>query len=237
VGRAVLQAGPYEVDLTRKNIQRAYLRVNDPAGPVRVSAPARMTDAQVAAFVQAQAAWIERRRAELRAAPAASARTGPVDAGGNVLLWGSPMPLESLVPRAVRLLAPGEGLRELDGWSETTAARVEKAVLAALRAELAAVAEPLVRAWEPRVGVRVDELRYRDMATRWGTCSVRAHRVWLALALAHFNAACTELIVVHELCHLVEANHGPRFKELMDRHLPDWREREALLRRSSRGGA
>jgi predicted metal-dependent hydrolase len=31
------------------------------------------------------------------------------------------------------------------------------------------------------------------------------------------------MVLVHELCHIIEANHGPRFKALMDLHCPDWR--------------
>ena len=39
-----------------------------------------------------------------------------------------------------------------------------------------------------------------------------------------------DLVVVHELCHIREKNHGPRFYALLERFLPDWRQRKALLR-------
>lgn len=35
-----------------------------------------------------------------------------------------------------------------------------------------------------------------------------------------------DLVVVHELCHIQEMNHGPRFYALLERYLPDWRERK-----------
>ena len=38
-----------------------------------------------------------------------------------------------------------------------------------------------------------------------------------------------ELVVVHELCHIREKNHGPGFYALLERYLPDWRERKKLL--------
>ena len=41
--------------------------------------------------------------------------------------------------------------------------------------------------------------------------------------------AAVELVVVHELCHILEKNHGPRFYALLARYLPDWRERKQLL--------
>ncbi len=39
-----------------------------------------------------------------------------------------------------------------------------------------------------------------------------------------------DLVVVHELCHILEKNHGPRFYALLARYLPDWAERKKLLR-------
>ena len=45
---------------------------------------------------------------------------------------------------------------------------------------------------------------------------------------------------MHELCHLLERGHGPRFHALMDTFMPDWKERRAKLReleRKLRGAA
>ncbi|MFR7894339.1 MAG: M48 family metallopeptidase [Dysosmobacter sp.] len=36
-----------------------------------------------------------------------------------------------------------------------------------------------------------------------------------------------DLVVVHELCHLREMNHGPGFYALLERYLPDWKERKS----------
>ena len=41
---------------------------------------------------------------------------------------------------------------------------------------------------------------------------------------------CLEYVVVHELCHLLERGHGPRFHQLMDRFMPDWKQRRDKLR-------
>lgn len=40
---------------------------------------------------------------------------------------------------------------------------------------------------------------------------------------------CLEYIVVHEMVHYFERNHGERFTKLMDRYLPDWRSRRDSL--------
>ena len=97
-----------------------------------------------------------------------------------------------------------------------------------LRAQVA----ELVAKWEPIVGVKVAEWGIRRMKTRWGSCNARARRLWLNLELAKKPHACLELIVVHEMVHLLERHHNERFAEQMDRLLPQWRTTRNLLNRS-----
>ena len=82
------------------------------------------------------------------------------------------------------------------------------------------------------MGVKVNEVRIRKMKTRWGTCNRRARRIWLNLELMKKPAACLEYVVVHELVHLLERKHNNRFRDLMDSHLPQWRNhRDELIAR------
>ena len=62
------------------------------------------------------------------------------------------------------------------------------------------------------------------MRTRWGTCSIRARRIWLNLELIKLPPEYLEYVVVHEMTHLLERLHTPRFKALLDQFMPGWRE-------------
>lgn len=62
-----------------------------------------------------------------------------------------------------------------------------------------------------------------------------ARRIWLNLELAKKPEQCLEYIVVHKLAHLLERQHNERFTALMDRHLPDWRQRRETLKDSALG--
>ena len=63
---------------------------------------------------------------------------------------------------------------------------------------------------------------------RYGSCSSKG-----SLCFSCYLMCCpeeaVELVVVHELCHLREMNHGPGFYALLERYLPDWKERKKLL--------
>lgn len=81
----------------------------------------------------------------------------------------------------------------------------------------------LLEKWEPVMGVRAKKLAYRNMKSRWGSCQPATGRICINTRLALYPMECLEYVVVHELCHLLEPSHGPRFHELMDGFLPDWR--------------
>ena len=72
-------------------------------------------------------------------------------------------------------------------------------------------------------------LRYRRMRARWGSCSERGE-ICLNTLLAQKDLQAVDLVIVHELCHLVHFHHSAEFYGLMDQAMPDWRGRESLLK-------
>lgn len=77
-------------------------------------------------------------------------------------------------------------------------------------------------------GLEIPKVKVRKMKTRWGSCSSKGN-VNFNLWLMHYDTECIDYVVVHELCHLLEFNHSPRFYELVASILPNWRERERRL--------
>lgn len=106
----------------------------------------------------------------------------------------------------------------------------DPAEVAQWKAVVSACVPALVEAWEPIMGVKAGELAYRNMKSRWGSCQPSTGRICINVRLALYPPECLEYVVVHELCHLLERGHGPRFHALMDAFMPDWRERRAKLR-------
>jgi predicted metal-dependent hydrolase len=115
-----------------------------------------------------------------------------------------------------RDIAPARVARLLAAWYRDEAARVF--------AERLADCFPLVAG----LGVPYPTLGIRRMKARWGSCSAVGHII-LNLRLIHMPVELIDYVVIHELCHLKEHNHSPRYYALLDRALPDWRERRAAL--------
>jgi hypothetical protein len=88
---------------------------------------------------------------------------------------------------------------------------------------------PLIAKWEMAMAVKVERFFVRRMKTRWGSCTPGTRRIRLNSELAKRSPELLEYVVVHEMAHLIVRQHNGRFVDLMDRHLPNWRDlRKAL---------
>ncbi len=65
--------------------------------------------------------------------------------------------------------------------------------------------------------------------TRWGSCS-RKGALMFSYRIVFLSAELRDYLIVHELCHLKEFNHSPRFWALVERLIPEWRRLRIQLR-------
>ncbi|KAA6232946.1 M48 family metallopeptidase [Chlorobium phaeovibrioides] len=87
--------------------------------------------------------------------------------------------------------------------------------------------------WEPKVCVSASKIVVGDLGFRWGSCGKNGtlHFNWRLLQLPVF---LVDYVIAHELVHLHEHNHTQEFWRILDRVIPDWKERkEALGHRQS----
>ena len=218
----VIDGTPIAVE--KKRIKNIYLRIR-PDGTVHLSAPRGMSEAAIRAFARSRAGWIQQHRQRLQPPPP------PLQyaSGEALLLWGEPYPLR-VVPgdgRGAAVLR--EGTLFLYAGPESTRQERQAAVKSWYREQLLSAIPSVRQACEAIVGQRAAQVRVRDMRTRWGTCSVARRRIWLSLQLVQKPPACLRCVMTHELIHLLEPSHSPRFWTLMDRFCPDWREVHRLL--------
>ncbi|HYG57892.1 MAG TPA: M48 family metallopeptidase [Symbiobacteriaceae bacterium] len=95
-------------------------------------------------------------------------------------------------------------------------------------AALAAWAQQLNRQF---YGFPMGQVRFRKQESRWGSCSGRTKNIQISHRLKGGPHELLEYVLIHEIAHLGEMNHGPRFWALVARACPDYAQKRALLRR------
>lgn len=99
----------------------------------------------------------------------------------------------------------------------------------ALKEKARAVLPGKVAYWSEKMGVAPTGVKITAARKRYGSCSGK-NSLCFSCFLMNSPEEAVDLVVVHELCHIREKNHGPRFYALLGQYLPDYRERKKLLR-------
>jgi len=81
-----------------------------------------------------------------------------------------------------------------------------------------------------RLGVQYEDFSLSNADTRWGSCTVQ-RVIRLNWKLMHFSLPLIDYVVAHELAHILEMNHSPRFWAHVGRIYPQYEEAKNLLRR------
>jgi predicted metal-dependent hydrolase len=222
-----IQVGEISIAVTRKAIKHAYLSVHRPNGRVTLVTPKRMRADAARAYAESKLNWILDKQAQLREQlhePPREFVEGEIH-----YLWGRQHAL-SLVEKpakpSVRLIDDKIVLTVRPGASTTKRDAVIHEYHKALLHE---AVPPLIDRWQAQLGVKVSSYFLQRMKTRWGSCNHRAGKIRLNTELVKKPAHLLESVVVHELVHLIEPSHNHRFKALMDRHYPAWREARKQL--------
>lgn len=222
-----LELGEITVDVVLKDIKNVHLSVYPPLGRVRISAPKHMSLDTIRVFAISKLDWIKQQQTKLRAQEREIPREY-VDRESHYL-WGKRYLLtviEGDGPPAIELKHSRIILRVRP---QTTADKRQALFEEWYREQLKEAVPPLLARWQHLLGVNVERWFVQRMKTRWGSCNHRARTIRLNSELAKKPAECLEYIIVHELVHLLEPTHNPRFVALMDRFMPNWRfHRDAL---------
>lgn len=71
----------------------------------------------------------------------------------------------------------------------------------------------------------------RRLSKRWGSMSPKGTSMLLNVRLVEADRDEIDYVIVHELCHALHADHGAKFLALLQRKMPDWRQRKRSLER------
>lgn len=189
--------------------RRLALRIDAQEDAVELVLPRRTSLSRALGFIEENRDWLDKR---INALPP---RT--------VLAEGETVPILD-VPHRIRRVARRRDHRHVwleDGEIRVAAApeQVARKIIDFLkelaRKEFHRRAQRLARA----IGREVRRISVRDTTTRWGSCSTNGHLAF-SWRLIMAPEAVLHYVVAHEVAHLAEMNHGPRFWRLVERLAP-----------------
>ena len=216
LSQRTVEVGGREVPITIKENQRATritLRIEPGGKALKLTIPYGLHFAQVDAFLERHQGWLETKLSKL------TVHRGMID-GSVINIRGIPHRIQhSGSLRGVTHAAmndESEAILHVSGLPEHIGRRVATFLKKEARSDL----ERLVALHAKTVGRPVRSIVMKDTRSRWGSCS---HEGSLSFSWRIVMApeSVIDYLAAHEVAHLREMNHGPKFWALCKKLCPD----------------
>ena len=193
--------------------RRFIVKVDPSTGEVSVVAPNSRSLERALDFAKKEREWIADRLADIPTPV-------PLEIGAPILFRG--------VEHVIRMGDPGQNRRPI--WIDRDGPRpvirvngrpehAPRRVLDWLKREARKRIDEKVTEYAAELGVRPKRITIRDTSSRWGSCS-SARSLSFSWRLVLAPPAVLDYVVGHEVAHLKEMNHGPRFWRLVGNIIP-----------------
>lgn len=218
-GKEVI-VGNYSIQFIRKAIKNIHLRVL-PGAKITISAPLRLDEKIITSFARSKLGWIQKQVKRLL--NSSSVPPKKYLTGETHYVRGSRCELTVFDKHTDSAVIIEAGRINLYTGKRNNLESRRKILMEWYRTDLQSRLGSLLAKWQAILNVEVHEIGIRQMRSRWGSCHMRKHKVVFNLELAKRSDRCLELVVVHELVHLLEPSHNKRFYALMTQFLPEWK--------------
>ena len=219
-----IQLGNRIVEYTLRQASRRRLALNIDERGLRVAAPRMISIAAIEAFIHSNTQWVLNKLDEYAAR---GVQHIAIRDGVRLPVLGEAID--------VRVVAGANRIRWTDDGMMLEA-RADADLNALARRALQRRAHELfsqrIAHYRPGIARPIPALALSSARTRWGSCSATGIR--LNWRLIHLPLPLIDYVVAHELAHLEQMNHSPRFWAVVERLYPNHGVARAALHRATR---
>lgn len=210
----------------RKNYKNIKIKVIPPYGELAASCPEYISDRTIKAFIRKNIGSIRKTIEKQREIYADKIET--YEDGNSVQVFGQDFYLNIIEGSKNKgYFEDGKIILTLNSPKDKDL--IKKELDKILRNSLRQKADIFIEKYAKEMNVELKGFSIRKMKTKWGTCNITDRFIWLSFELVKYDPACLEYIVVHELCHLIEKNHGKEFYKLVEKYYPSYEKIEEFL--------
>ena len=233
INKQQIKLGDIYVDVIYKDIKNVHLSVHPPNGRVRISAPLRMDIENIRIFAISKIGWIKKQQLKLINQKRETQREYITRESHYYL--GKRYLLKVIEQNAPPKVILQHSTIELYVRKGSTIEQKQIILDRWYRQQLKRILPGYIAELEKKMNVKVAEYGIKKMKTKWGTCNIKARRIWLNLELVKKPVEYIEYILVHEMIHLIERQHNDQFIAYLNKFIPKWKHYKEEINRSALG--
>lgn len=196
----------FEIKESKKAVKYLRLKVGQ-SGEISLSIPLRTKENHILEFLEKNLEWLRKTSAKIKAKNSAKNENQVEFLGSNYeLIIDKKASGVSIELFSIKAASKADFRRFCDQKAKEL-----------LNASIARFA--------PLIARPINHISFKHMRTRWGSCNKAKGYINLNLDLITKKKEFIEYVVLHELAHLVHANHSKDFYTLISKHMPDYKAR------------
>ena len=196
----------FEIKENKKAVKYLRLKVGQ-SGEISLSIPLRTKENHILEFLEKNLEWLRKTSAKIKAKNSAKNENQVEFLGSNYeLIIDKKASGVSIELFSIKAASKADFRRFCDQKAKEL-----------LNASIARFA--------PLIARPINHISFKHMRTRWGSCNKAKGYINLNLDLITKKKEFIEYVVLHELAHLVHANHSKDFYALISKHMPDYKAR------------
>ena len=196
----------FEIKESKKAVKYLRLKVGQ-SGEISLSIPLRTKENHILEFLEKNLEWLRKTSAKIKAKNSAKNENQVEFLGSNYeLIIDKNVSGVSIELFSIKAASKADFRRFCDEKAKEL-----------LNASIARFA--------PLIARPINHISFKHMRTRWGSCNKAKGYINLNLDLITKKKEFIEYVVLHELAHLVHANHSKDFYALISKHMPDYKAR------------
>jgi len=195
--------------------RRLSISIKNSSG-VRVTIPSTLSFRSAESFVLSKSKWIIEKVEYFNSKEIKFIQSGIYKTRNHTLHF-IPSNNDKIV---VRLKTPDINVyypENIEISNEHVQSAAKRGIEHAYRAEAKEILPGKVKIIAEKFGYKYSRIAIKKASTRWGSCSAK-NNINLSLFLMKLPDELIDYIILHELCHTIHKNHGPKFWAELDRN-------------------
>lgn len=218
--------------LTRNAKKNVNFRINN-QGQICISAPKRVGQAELNKMILERADWLITNQEKIQSKKQTMMTTNPIENGSILYLDGKKYRIKLisgsknaiLFRDSILILQIKEAYFHSPEYINAYFQQWMKETMYTLSAKWMTFYLKKLQKYH----IAPPSLTIRSMTSRWGSCIPAKRKITINQNLIYPPHQCLEYVVLHELAHLVEANHSKKFYAIIADVMPDWEKRRKML--------
>lgn len=223
-----------DIIIEHKKIKNIYIRVK-PDFNIYVTAPKRVSKEYIYELVEKRKDWIEEKKKELREKNIYDISKKELISGEDIYYLGKRYMLKVIISKEENITISGKimymqiNIKDDENYKNFNIRKKHILLDTWYKKEALKLFESLLKKYCSIMNLEINSFSVKKLKSKWGSCDISKRHITFNLELIKYPVHSLEYIVVHELAHLIEANHSKRFYNIVSLYMPEWTKEKEIL--------